>query len=92
MTLPLLLFALLLALLCGALFHTLRGGSGWQLLLYLFMSVLGFAAGQGLSMWRGWHFLTFGALEIGAGLIGSLLFLALGDWLSRIESNEKNSV
>jgi hypothetical protein len=92
MTLPLLLFALLIALLLGAIFHILRGGSGWLLLLYLGMSVLGFAAGQGLSMWRGWHIFMFGALDIGTGAIGSLIFLALGDWLSRIETNGESSV
>jgi hypothetical protein len=92
MTIPLILFALLLALLCGALFHILRGGSGWRLLLYLFMSVLGFAIGQGLSMWRGWYVLRFGALDVGVGMIGSLIFLALGDWLSRMESDNKNGV
>jgi hypothetical protein len=92
MTLPLLLFALLIALLCGALFHILRGGSGWRLLLYLALSMLGFAVGQGLSMWRGWHLLTFGALDIGIGMAGSLVFLVLGDWLSRIETGGENSV
>ncbi|CAG1008937.1 hypothetical protein ANAEL_03739 [Anaerolineales bacterium] len=92
MTLPLTLFALLIALLAGALFHILRGGGGWRLLLYLGLSVLGFAAGQGLSMWRGWRLLTFGALDMGAGLIGSLVFLALGDWLSHIENSSENSV
>jgi hypothetical protein len=33
MTLPTFLFALLIAMLCGVLFHILRGGSGWRLLL-----------------------------------------------------------
>jgi len=92
MTIPLLLFALLIALLCGAVFHILRGGSGWRLLLYLVLSVLGFAVGQAFSMWRGWQLLTFGALDMGAGLIGSLIFLVLGDWLSRIENSSENSV
>ena len=92
MTLPLTLFALLIALLVGALFHVLRGGSGWRLLLYFSLSALGFAVGQALSMWRSWYLLTFGALDIGLGVIGSLLFLALGDWLSRIETSNENSV
>lgn len=92
MTLPLLLLALLVALIVGALFHILRGGSGWRLLLYLGLSTLGFALGQGLSMWRSWHLLTFGALDVGVGMIGSLVVLILGDWLSRIETNNENSV
>jgi hypothetical protein len=92
MTLPLALFALLIALLVGALFHVLRGGSGWRLLLYFALSILGFAVGQTLNMWRGWHLLTFGALDIGLGVIGSLIFLALGDWLSRFEGGDKSGV
>ncbi len=92
MTLPLILLALLIALLLGALFHILRGGSGWRLLLYLVSSVLGFALGQGLSTWLGWRLLTFGALDVGAGLIGSFIFLMLGDWLSRIENKNENRV
>jgi len=92
MTLPTLLFALLITLLCGVLFHILRGGSGWYLLLYFGLSMLGFAVGQWISFARGWHLLIFGPLDIGMGMIGSAVFLALGEWLSRIESNNKNSV
>ena len=89
MTLPALLFALLIALLCGVLFHLLRGGNGWRLLLYFGLSILGFAVGQGIS---DWHLLMFGALDLGMGLIGSALFLALGEWLSRIEPNNESGV
>jgi hypothetical protein len=92
MTIPMLLFALLIALLCGVLFHILRGGSGWRLLLYFGLSILGFAVGQWFSTWRGWHLLMFGALDIGMGLIGSSLFLVLGEWLSRIETKNESSV
>jgi hypothetical protein len=92
MTIPVLLFALLISLLCGTLFHILRGGSGWRLLLYFGLSALGFAVGQWISIARGWHLLVFGALDIGMGVIGSLMFLLLGDWLSRIETKNESSV
>jgi hypothetical protein len=88
MTLPSLLFALVLASLCGVLFHVLRGGTGWCLLLYLGGSALGFAFGQLISAWRGWNLFTFGALDIGMGVIGSFLFLLLGEWLSRFETKQ----
>jgi len=91
-TLPTLVFALLVALLCGALYHFVRGGSGWYLLYYFICSMLGFAAGQGLSIWRGWFILKFGVLDIGMGVIGSLVFLVLGDWLSRIEVKNESGV
>jgi hypothetical protein len=91
-TLPMFLFALLIALLCGLLFHVLRGGNGWRLLLYFGLSALGFSVGQWVSIARGWHLLAFGALDIGMGIIGSVVFLALGEWLSRIETKNESGV
>lgn len=92
MTLPSLLLALLIALLCGVLFHIVRGGSGWRLLLYLGLSTLGFALGQWISMWRGWNLFMFGSLDIGMGVIGSVAILVLGEWLSRIEMQKESGV
>jgi hypothetical protein len=86
MTLPTLLFALLIALLCGAVFHVFIGGSGWRLLFYLGLSVLGFAIGQWVGMWRGWGLFMFGSLDVGMGVIGSVAILALGEWLGRIRA------
>ena len=88
MTLPSLLFALMLASLCGLLFHSLRGGTGRRLIFYLGLSAFGFAFGQLISIWRGWSLFNFGALEIGMGVIGSFLFLLLGEWLSRYEAKQ----
>ena len=87
MTIPSLLFALLIACLYGALYHLLRGGGFWRLALYLGLSVLGFAAGHLIGLWRGWVFLPLGSLNLGMSSIGSLLILMIGDWLSRIEGN-----
>ena len=92
MTLPTLLFALLIALLCGVLFHIFRGGSGWRLLLYLGLSLLGFAIGQWIHTWQGWNLFVFGALDIGMGVTGSAAFLVAGEWLSRIEVNKESGV
>ena len=86
MTLPAFLFAFLPALFYGALFHLIRGGNGRRLLLYLGLSVAGFFAGHYIGVWRGWYFLMFGPLNLGAATVGSFLFLGLGDWLSRIEA------
>jgi hypothetical protein len=92
MTIPTLIFALLIATLCGVLFHILRGGSGWRLLLYIGFSTLGFALGQWISMWRGWNLFMFGPLDIGMGVIGSFTILILGEWLSRIEVRKESGV
>lgn len=81
MTIPSLLFALLIALLLGALYHLIRGGDAAHLLAYLVMSMLGFTAGHFIALWRGWVFLPFGPLNLGPEIAGALVFLALADWL-----------
>jgi hypothetical protein len=81
MTVPSLLFALLIALGLGALYHLIRGGDWSHLLAYLVMSTLGFAAGHFIGVWREWEFYKIGVFNAGMGIVGSLLFLALTDWL-----------
>jgi hypothetical protein len=85
MTLPTLLFALLIALLYGGLYHLIRGGGFWRLLLYLGLSLLGFIVGHLVGTWRGWTFITLGSLNLGMASVGSIIILVIGDWLSRIE-------
>ena len=92
MTLPSILFGIVIALLIGTLYHFLRDGGGWRLLLYLGLSIFGFAVGQLLGTWRGWNLFMLGSLNLGMGIVGSILFLAGGEWLSRIDVNKKSSV
>ncbi len=92
MTLPALLFALLIALLYGALYHLIRGGSLWRLLLYFGLSIAGFAIGYLIGLWRGWILLPLGSLNLGLSSLGSILVLVIGDWLSRIEAKERSKV
>jgi hypothetical protein len=92
MTLPTLLFALLVALLYGALYHLIRGGRFWRLLLYFGLSSLGFAAGHLIGIWRGWILFPLGELNLGLSSIGSILVMVFGDWLSRIEVREGTKV
>ena len=94
MTLPSILFGLLIALLIGVLFHLIRGGGLGKLALYLILSVTGFAAGHLLGEWRGWIFFPIGPLDTGMAIVGSLVFLGVGDWLSHIEikPNDKSQV
>ncbi|HKJ38143.1 MAG TPA: hypothetical protein VJ972_05170 [Anaerolineales bacterium] len=86
MTLPTLLFALIIALLYGSLYHLLRGGGFWRLFLYLVLSVFGFAIGHLVGLWRGWVFAPLASLNLGVSSIGSFVILVIGDWLSRIEA------
>ena len=92
MTLPTLLFALLVALLYGALYHLVRDGGFWRLFLYFSLSIAGFVVGHWIGLWRGWTFLPLGALNLGLSSLGSLLFLMVGDWLSRIEVRPSGKV
>jgi len=86
MTLPTLLFALLVALFYGAVYHLIRGGGFWRLILYFSLSIFGFAFGHLIGIWRSWTFIPLGSLNLGLSSLGSVIFLIVGDWLSRIEA------
>ncbi len=92
MTLPTLLFAFLIALFYGAAYHLIRGGGFWRLLFYLGLSVLGFAVGYLIGIWRGWMFIPLGSLNLGMSSLGSIFILVIGDWLSRIEARRESKV
>jgi len=92
MTIPTLLFALFLAFLYGALYHFFRNGGFWRLILYLALSVFGFALGHIIGWWQGWVFIKMGSLNIGMSTLGSVIVLALGDWLSRFEPSRESKV
>lgn len=92
MTLPTLLFALLIALFYGAVYHLLRDGGAWRLLLYFTLSVFGFVTGHLVGIWREWVFLPLGALNLGVSSLGSVILLILGDWLSRVEVPQGSKV
>jgi hypothetical protein len=86
MTLPTLLFAMLIALFYGAVYHLIRGGGFWRLLFCFCLSITGFVIGHLVGIWRGWTFLPLGSLNLGLSSLGSVTVLILGDWLSRIEA------
>ncbi len=85
LTLPTIVFALITALMLGALYHAVRGGGGWRLLFFFGLSIFGFAAGHFLGAWLGWHIFLIGPLDLGMGILGSLLFLIGGEWLSQVD-------
>ena len=86
MTLPTLLFAFLVALFYGALYHLIRGGGFWRLILFFSLSVFGFVMGHLIGLWRGWTFIPLGSLNFGLSSLGSIMVLIFGDWLSRVEA------
>jgi hypothetical protein len=91
MTIPSLLFALLIASLYGVLYHLIRGGGLGRLLLFLIFGWAGFALGHLLGLWRGWILIPLGELNLGLSTLGSLFLLALGDWVSRLGINGSRS-
>lgn len=92
MNLPTILFALLIALFYGALYHLVRGGSLWRLLLFIALSIVGFSIGHLIGLWRGWVWIPIGSINLGLSSIGSFLMLILGDWLTQIESTPQSKV
>jgi hypothetical protein len=86
MTLPTFLFGLVVALFYGAVYHLLRDGGFWRLILYFALSIFGFVAGHLFGIWRGWMFLPVGSLNFGLSSLGSIMVLIVGDWLSRMEA------
>ena len=89
MSLPSILFGLLLSTLYGAVFHLWRGGSLGRLLLYMILGWAGFWSGQLLAARLGWTFGSLGPLHLGMATLLSLIFLAVGYWLSLVEVERK---
>lgn len=83
MTIPNLVFAFLVSALLGVIFHIIRGGNGWRLLLYILISCAGFFLVNWLGKSFGWSLNPFGVIDAGLGAVGSVFFLILGDWLIR---------
>lgn len=89
MTLPALLFGILLAALYGSAFHFWKAENISRLVLYLILSEVGFWTGHLISSGLDWHFASIGPLNAGLGTIGSVLFLFVGRWLSQVEVSRK---
>jgi len=92
MTLPTILFAFLIALLYGALYHLIRGGSLWRLVFFFILSIAGFVIGHFIGRWRGWILIPVGSLNLGLSTIGSMVMLMFGDWLGRVEGSDQSKV
>jgi hypothetical protein len=89
MTVPAILFGLLLSTLYGAAFHFWRGGSLGKLLLYILLSWFGFWTGHGISSATKMSFGDVGPLHFGMATLGSIIFLAAGAWLSEFREVER---
>ncbi len=82
------LFGFILATLLGALFHLWRNGGVVRLLLFLVFSWIGFFVGHTIANYFGFNFFSVGPLNIVGGIVGSIAFLLLGNWIAKIEPNQ----
>ena len=89
MTLPAVLFGVIISSLYGALFHLWRGGSVGRLIFYLALAWAGFWIGQVIAAQMGWNFLSVGALNLGFATLLSGVFLISGYWLSLMQIQRK---
>jgi hypothetical protein len=83
------LFGCLFALLYGALFHLWRGGSLKKFLLFQALSWAGFWIFDLIAGFIKWTFFSVGPLHLGMATIGAILFLFIGNWLSKPKSETK---
>jgi hypothetical protein len=91
MTIPSLIFAILIASLYGVLYHLVRDGGLGRLLLFVIFGWAGFALGHLLGIWQGWVLIPVGELNLGLSTLGSLVLLVLVDWVSRIRIGDSQT-
>jgi len=85
MTFPAIIFSFFLASMFGSLLHLWRGGNLFRLILYLVLSWIGFFGGHFLAEALSLRFLDVGTIHLGFGILGTLVFLGLGYWLSLVQ-------
>jgi len=91
MTIPAILFGIILSTIYGAAFHFFKGGSLARLVGDIILSWLGFWSGQIAGSMLGKSFWIIGPIDTGMATLGSLIFLFVGDWLSRVEVRKNNT-
>jgi hypothetical protein len=85
MTFPAIIFGIVLSTIYGTAFHFFKDGSLNRLFLYIILSWLGFWSGHFVGGALGWSFAAAGPLNAGMATLGSVVFLFVGEWLSRVE-------
>ena len=88
MTFPAIVFSFFLASIFGSLMHIWRNGGLFRLVLYLVLSWVGFFAGHIIGQVFSINFLNLGTIHLGMGILGSLVLLALGYWLSLVDPQQ----
>jgi len=89
--LPALLIGFFISTIYGLAFHLLVGGGLGRLVMSVVLAWLGFWAGHFMAESLGFTFASLGTLRLGAATVGSLLFLALGYWLSLVNPEKSEN-
>jgi hypothetical protein len=82
MSIPAVVFGVLVSTLVGAGFHLWKNGGIGRLILYILLAWIGFWAGHFIGQAIGWTFFSVGALRFGAALVGCVVVLGVGYWFS----------
>lgn len=85
MTFPAVIFSFFIATLIGSFLHMWRGGGLFRLVLYLVLSWLGYFGGHFLAEVLSIRFIKVGTINLGFGILGSMVLLGLGYWLSLVD-------
>ena len=85
MTTPALIYSFLLASLLGSAFHFWKGGGGGKLLMFLILSWAGFYLGHLIGASMEFEFMMIGPMNGGFGVLGSILLLLLGNFVSQLD-------
>jgi hypothetical protein len=85
MTAPALLYSFILASFLGSAFHFWKGGGGGKLIMTLILSWAGFYLGHLMGASWGLEFLMIGPVYGGIGVIGSIILLFLGNFVSQLD-------
>ncbi len=86
MTIPMILLGLIISTLYSAVFHLVVGGGAVHFFAYIILSAIGFWIGNFIGVYLELSFFPIGALHLGFATIGSGVFLLIGRWLSRVET------
>ena len=89
MTIPSLLFGILISSFYGVAFHVWRGGGAGRLILYLILSWIGFWTGHTVAEYLDWSLMDLGPINFGLATLFSFLFLLGGYWLSQVQVTRK---
>jgi uncharacterized membrane protein YeaQ/YmgE (transglycosylase-associated protein family) len=82
MTLPSLLFGILISTVIGTGYHLVRGGSFGRIFLDIIFSWIGFWGGHLAAIQLDWPFWSVGPLHLGMAVVGSIVILILGSWIT----------